>query len=176
MDIIIDNLLDNVLLRYAFYFLFSAFLIRVFLHFIKFVQKPGFHPYRFTPLFSKAEKSFFHILHQSIPDYCTLFAKVRIADVLTPAKGLDRKSWYSAFARISSKHFDYVLCDSKTLSVLAVIELDDKSHDSFKVKKRDAFVEEACKTADLKLLRFKCLRNYNVSAIRDFIEDALSQK
>lgn len=175
MDIIIDRLLDNVALRYAFYFLFSALLISIILRFIKLVQKPAFHPYQSISLFSNAEHSFFNVLHQSIPIDCTLFAKVRIADVLAPVKGLGQKSWYSAFLKISSKHFDYVLCDRKTLVVLAVIELDDKSHQSFKVRKRDAFVEQACDSADLKLLRFKCMRNYEIDAIRDFIQNALRQ-
>lgn len=52
-------------------------------------------------------------------------------------------------SRFLSKHFDYVLCNKKTLAVVAVIELDDNSHLENKTKKRDAFVEKVCLSADL---------------------------
>ncbi len=143
---------------------------------IWFVKKSSFHPYHQIPLFSKAEHSFYFILKQSIPDQLELFAKVRIADILAPEKNLSQKRWKAAFYQVSSKHFDYVLCDKKTLSVVAVIELDDSSHRQSKTQKRDAFVENACLSADLKLLRFKCERHYDIEAIREAICMELSLK
>ncbi len=80
-------------------------------------------------LFSAAEHSFFLVLKQALSDDdYEIFAKVRIADVLTPESGLSRKNWNVAFYRITSKHFDYVLCSKDTLAVVAVIELDNQSH------------------------------------------------
>lgn len=140
---------------------------------IKLSNHSSVYSYRQIPLFSEAEHAFFLVLLQSIPDDCDLFAKVRIADVLAPEKRLSRKNWNKAFYRISSKHFDYVLCDRESLSVVAVIELDDRSHNQSKVRKRDAFVEKACESANLKLLRFQCKRNYQVDSIRDTISKAL---
>ena len=140
------------------------------------VKRSSFHPYHKIPLFSKAEHSFYFILKQSIPDQFELFAKVRIADILAPEKSLSQKKWKAAFYQVSSKHFDYVLCDKKTLSVVAVIELDDSSHLQSKTKKRDAFVEKACQSADLKLIRFKCERHYDVEAIREVFYTELKLK
>lgn len=137
------------------------------------VKKSSFFSYQKTPLFSKAEHAFYFILKQAIPDHLELFGKVRIADILVPEKHLSEKKWKAAFYQVSSKHFDFVLCDKKTLSVVAVIELDDRSHRQRKTQKRDAFVENACQSADLKLLRFKCERHYDVAAIRDVIKNAM---
>lgn len=125
-------------------------------------------------LFSKAEKSFFLVLKQSLADNYEIFSKVRIADVLMPDKGLSRKNWGMAFSRISSKHFDYVLCDKNTLAIVAVIELDDKSHNQKKVIKRDAFVNKACQSANVKLLRFPCKSNYQIQSIRDTVNNSLN--
>lgn len=126
-------------------------------------------------LFSKAEHSFFLILKQALSDEdYEIFAKVRVADVLRPEKGLNRKNWNIAFYKISSKHFDYVLCDKNTLSIVAVIELDDKSHHQSKTRARDFFIEKACETAGLKLLRFPCRANYQIQSVRDKIISSIS--
>lgn len=120
-------------------------------------------------LLSNAEKSFFFVLKQSLSDDYEIFSKVRIADVLTPDRGLNSKNWRLAFNNISSKHFDYVLCDKKNLSVVAVIELDDKTHNQKKTMRRDAFVNDACHSANLKLFRFTCKSSYQIKSIRDTV-------
>ncbi|WP_411979503.1 DUF2726 domain-containing protein [Vibrio sp. 1249-1] len=63
-----------------------------------------------------------------VPDELVVMSKVRIADVLYATKGLDRKDSARLFAKISSKHFDFVLCLRTDLSYVAAIELDDSSH------------------------------------------------
>ncbi len=119
-------------------------------------------------LFSAAEHSFYLVLKQALSDDdYEIFAKVRIADVLTPESGLSRKNWNAAFYRITSKHFDYVLCSKDTLVVVAVIELDDQSHNLIKARARDVFVQKACDTAGLKLIRFPCKSNYHIQSVRD---------
>lgn len=118
------------------------------------------------PLFSPAERSFFGVLSQAVEDRAVVFGKVRVADVLRPPKGIGRSSWQKAFNRISSKHFDYVICAPDTLSVLAVIELDDKSHSKGKRADRDRFLERASSAAGLPLHRFKAAATYNISQVR----------
>jgi len=63
-------------------------------------------------LFSSAERSFLGILDQAVGDQYRILGKVRIADVITPEKGMNRRHWQIAFNRISAKHFDYLLCDT----------------------------------------------------------------
>jgi hypothetical protein len=124
-------------------------------------------PYELNgPLFTPAERSFYGVLKLACEDEAVVFGKVRIADILKPTKGLNRSEWQIAFNKISAKHFDFVLCNPKDLSVIAVIELDDKSHSQPKQIKRDEFVESACETARLKLHRFKASASYAVDEIK----------
>lgn len=126
------------------------------------------------PLFTKAERSFLGVLEQSISDEYRVFGKVRVADILTPEKGMDRKHWQIAFNKISSKHFDYILCRADTLDIVAVIELDDKSHRSKKAVSRDSLLDHACESANLKLIRFPAKSGYQVQALRAALEQALN--
>ena len=118
------------------------------------------------PLFSPAERSFFGVLDQAVKDQAVVLGKVRVADILRPTKGKGRSNWQKAFNRISSKHFDYVICTPDTLSVLAVVELDDKSHYKRKRAERDRFLEKACSGAGLPLYRFKAAAAYNINDVR----------
>lgn len=99
---------------------------------------------------------------------------MRISDVLTPKKSENQKLWFRSFQQISSKHFDYVLCDQSTLSIVAVIELDDKSHNTKKSRTRDSLIEAACSSASLPLIRFACKRTYQMQDIRNNIDGILS--
>ncbi|MEW6994864.1 DUF2726 domain-containing protein [Colwelliaceae bacterium MEBiC 14330] len=127
-------------------------------------------PYELAgPIFTPAERSFYGVLSLACESQAVIFGKVRIADILKPIKGLNRSEWQTAFNKISAKHFDFVLCDPNDLSVIAVIELDDKSHSQKKQMKRDEFVELACETAHLKLYRFKALATYTVKEIKNEI-------
>lgn len=125
-------------------------------------------------LFSAAERSFLGLLDQAVSEKYRVFGKVRVADILTPANGLSGTKRQAAFNRISQKHFDYVLCSKDKLEVIAVIELDDKSHNTKKTITRDAILEKACKSAELKLIRFKAKATYPVQAVREQIELALN--
>lgn len=154
---------------FALLVVFLAFLFRLIRKFTSFKYKYS------GKLLSNAERSFFLVLKQSLSeDDYEIFVKVRIADVLTPVRTLFRRDWFTAFYKISSKHFDYILCDKETLFVLAVIELDDSSHNQIKTRARDVFVEKACKTAGLKLIRFPCRSNYHLESIRDKVITSLN--
>lgn len=122
---------------------------------------------------SPAELSFYHILKQALSTDYEIFGKVRIADVIQPEKNLNQRSYRIALNKVAQKHFDYVICDPKTLSIIAVVELDDKSHDNEKTIRRDDFVNEACKSAGIKLIRFKAKSGYQVQDIRDVINTAI---
>ena len=125
-------------------------------------------------LFSPAERSFLGVLNQAIEDNATIFGKVRVADVLTPIAGLPRNKWQILFNKISSKHFDFVICDKQDLSVLCAIELDDKTHNSKTRKTRDAFLKSACISANLHLIQIPAKSAYNVDEIRQTLLTHLS--
>lgn len=74
--------------------------------------------------------------------------KVRLADIITPH---NNEKYMSNFGKIKAKHVDFAICD-RYMKVLAVIELDDKSHDREDRKKRDEFVDSALKEAGIKII------------------------
>lgn len=133
------------------------------------------HQYRIgNPLLTRAERSFYGVLLQAVQgEAITVFAKVRVADVLAPAKGADRSAWRSAFNAISAKHFDFVLCSPADCSVRAVVELDDPSHARKARKRRDDFLDAACESAGLPLLHFYAARGYVMEEVRTKLVDVL---
>jgi len=149
-------------------------LVVVLAAFIKSPKGKGYNYRQKGTLFTAAERSFLGVLDQAVSDNYRVFGKVRVADIINPAKGMDRKSWQIAFNKISSKHFDYVLCSKDKLEVIAVIELDDKSHNTKKAIKRDAVLESACKSSDLKLIRFQAKSGYQVQVVREKIALAIN--
>jgi hypothetical protein len=58
---------------------------------------------------------------------------------------------------------------------VAVIELDDKSHNSKKVKVRDEFLASACAGAELKLIRFRVRKSYKIIEVRETILNELGE-
>lgn len=117
-------------------------------------------------LLSLAEYSFYKVLLDSVEPSVTVFSKVRIADVVHVKPGLSRPDFKSYFLRISQKHFDFVLCDSSSMSIIAVVELDDKSHNTKKGKARDSLVNDVCSSAGLKIHRFKVSSSYSVLDVK----------
>ena len=149
------------------FFILATVMVLVALGKIKIPPQSSSAGYRLNgPLFSPAERSFLGVLVQAVPDESLVLGKVRVADVITPEKGLSRPKWQSAFNRISAKHFDYVVCDRATLRVLSAVELNDKSHKWKKRVDRDAFLREACTSAGLHLIEFDAKPSYSVVEVR----------
>ena len=120
--------------------------------------------------FSAAERSFYEVLKRLIaPDY-TLFAKVRLADLVFVTKGAS--AWQSHFNRINGKHVDFVLCD-RDLAPVVAIELDDLSHDDEDRQERDKFVDLALAAAALPIVRIRAKRAYAPDRVRAALQPYL---
>lgn len=132
--------------------------------------------YRKILPFTKTEREFLRALDMAIGERYRIFGKMRIADVIMPAKGLSKKEWGRHFFRVTSKHLDYVLCDYDTLEIVCVIELNDKSHEREDRKKRDIFVEKACKSANLPLLWIPQQKSYDRKLLAKEIIKKIAQK
>ncbi|SFM44782.1 DUF2726 domain-containing protein [Nitrosomonas communis] len=130
--------------------------------------------YHTKVLFTPAERSFFGVLSKAVSNQYLVFGKVRIADVVGIKKASNKSVKQIAFNQIACKHFDYVLCTKDTLSVVAVIELDDKSHLEEKTIHRDSFVENICRNANLTLIRFSVKTSYQIPAIKNKIMVSLN--
>ena len=97
--------------------------------------------YKSKPLLTENEKEFHSRLIQALPDY-HVFPQVALGALLQPnVKGNNRK-YYSVRGTFAQKIADFVICD-KELNVVAIVELDDKTHNSDKDAKRDAMLEQA---------------------------------
>jgi len=118
-------------------------------------------------LFSPAERSFLGVLDQVLGSEYRVFGKVRIADLIKPGNGAGRQA---ALNRIIGKHVDFVVCDPGNLSVIGVVELDDKSHDQDNRRRRDALVDGAFGSAGIPIARFPARMGYNLAEIRDSIQ------
>lgn len=133
------------------------------------------YPYTRNPvLFSPAERSFLGVLEQAVGAKYRVFGKVRVADVVSAKRLSNRRRWQRAFNRISAKHFDFVLCGKDDLSIIAVVELDDKSHGQRKRRERDRFLAGLCEAVSLPLLQIPAKRAYSVAEVRATLQSALS--
>jgi hypothetical protein len=121
----------------------------------------------FQGLLSQGEAAFYRALVTAVSEHYLIVPKVRVADVLKVAGSVQRKRQTAAFNRIAMKHFDFVLCDPRTLAFVGAIELDDKSHSRSNRASRDDFLNEAAASAKLPLHRFKARATYVVDEIRD---------
>lgn len=76
-------------------------------------------------LFSPAERSFLDVLERAVGKDIRVFGKVRVADILSPLGTRGQPRWQSSFNKIGGKHFDYVVCAARDLSILCAVELND---------------------------------------------------
>lgn len=84
----------------------------------------------------------------------TVFAKVRLLDLVEPIKG--NKKYKAYFWKIQAKHVDFVLCDYKLVAKY-IIELDDSSHDKKDRKERDNFVDEVVESVGYKIIHVRAI-------------------
>ena len=141
------------------------FLKKGFLNWLKSLQVFSYK--RQPALFSPAERSFLGVLDQVLGSEYRVFGKVRIADLIKPGDGGGRQA---ALNRIVARHVDFVVCDPGDLSVIGVVELDDKSHDQDSRRRRDALVDGAFGSAGIPIVRFPARMGYNLAEIRDCLQ------
>ncbi|MCC2637823.1 MAG: protein of unknown function, and zinc finger-containing [Moraxellaceae bacterium] len=124
-------------------------------------------------LLTPAERSFLGVLEQAVGEQYRIYAQVRLADLMVVKAGLDKSSRATAQNRINGKHADFVLCERDTIRVVAAIELDDLSHQRDDRQKRDDFLNEACRAANLPLVRFSAKAAYSVRQVREDVACAV---
>jgi len=123
-------------------------------------------------LLSKAEKYFYKILRQ-IVDPHTVFAKVRLADLVEADER--HRLRLANFRRICSKHVDFVICDAALCPIIAV-ELDDSSHQRADRRSRDRDVDRILEIASLPIARFRVQQTYDDGEIQSQLLEKLSRQ
>jgi hypothetical protein len=121
-------------------------------------------PYeRREALLSRGELAFYRVLRRAIGERYSISIKTRLADVLKCPDEL----WDAPHGRkLSQKHVDFVLFDPDTASIIAAVELDDRSHQQPGRRRRDEFVNEAFRAAGTALFRIKAASRYDVNSLR----------
>jgi hypothetical protein len=104
-----------------------------------------FYPKR--PL-SQAEQELYHRLVAALPEHIVL-AQVPLSRVIGVKKGFSARGWLNRINRMS---FDFVVC-LKDSTVMAAIELDDRSHESDRVE-ADVKKSRAASSAGIRLVRW----------------------
>ena len=120
-------------------------------------------------LFTDTEARFLRVLDEAVGDDHRVFAKVRVADLLTVGRVEDNAAWQRAFNQISAKHVDFVVCARDSLRIVAAVELDDRSHDVPHRQRRDAFLERAFAVADVHLARVPVRAGYVAAEVRSMV-------
>lgn len=116
------------------------------------------HTYRSQgTLLSPAELDAFRRLVRGFQGLAYICPKVRIADILTPEKTSKGGFNNAGFLKISQKHVDFVVI-SFSGDILFALEVDDRSHDTQKGRKRDTFVNAAFESAGVELVRVRANR------------------
>jgi len=119
-----------------------------------------------TPLFSPAERSFYGVLEQALGSDYRVLGKVRLGDIVKPAKGLSNSKRTTANNKLHQKHVDFVICNSADLSLVGVVELDDQSHNREDRAKRDEFVDEALTGAKIPVVHIAAKNGYALPEVR----------
>jgi hypothetical protein len=93
-------------------------------------------------LLTPNETEFFQRLQRALPSY-HVFPQVAFAALLTDDGKLSAKARWSVRAQFDRKIADFVICERGSLQVVALIELDDRTHVASFDRKRDAITNAA---------------------------------
>ena len=127
-------------------------------------------------LLTPAERSFYGTLKTCTGDQLTVFAKVRLADIFRPTKGVSGSEWRSAQNKLDRKHVDFLLCRADNLAPVAAIELDDSSHNRPESQKNDQFKNDLFDSSGVALLRVTAKQSYNSNEVAAAVNKAIASK
>jgi very-short-patch-repair endonuclease len=99
---------------------------------------------------SEPEQILYFRLINALPDHIVL-AQVQLSRLLGVKKGNNYHAWLNRINRLSA---DFVVCN-KDSSVVAVIELDDSSHESEGRQATDAKKDKALASAGVRMIRWR---------------------
>lgn len=121
--------------------------------------------YKQKALLTANEIEFFNRLTQALPNHY-VFPQVSLGALLQPnVSGKDKKKFHSIRGTFAQKISDFVIC-TKDIKVIAIVELDDRTHNAEKDAKRDAMIEQA----GYRVIRWNSKAKPSLDEIRQRIE------
>jgi hypothetical protein len=119
------------------------------------------------PLLTPNETEFFHRLQRALPSYW-VFPQVSFGAFMTDDDKLARNARWSVRAKFDRKIADFVVCERGSLRIVALIELDDRTHEVAADRKRDALT----KAVGYQTLRFQSSQKPTEAQIGDLFRHA----
>lgn len=113
---------------------------------------------------SGPEQVLYFRLCKTLPEHIVL-AQVSLSRILGVKKGNNFGEWFNRINRMSA---DFVIC-SKDSTVVAVIELDDSSHEKADRQVSDAKKDRALSSAGIRIIRWKVKSMPDEVAIRNLL-------
>jgi very-short-patch-repair endonuclease len=110
---------------------------------------------------SKPEQVLYFRLVQALPEHIIL-AQVQLSRLLGVKKGNNYQTWFN---RINQKSADFVVCN-KDLSIVAVIELDDATHEREDRQAADVKKDKALTSAAVRVVRWQAMSIPDIAAIQ----------
>ena len=117
---------------------------------------------RSKPILTANEREFFYRLQRALPTYL-VFPQVSFSALITLDPQLSDKHQFSIRRRYGWKIADFVICKPDTFAVLAVVELDDRTHNASADRKRDALM----RAAGYQTLRFQSKHKPTVAELAE---------
>lgn len=97
---------------------------------------------RRKPLLTPNEAEFLRRLQRALPAYA-VFPQVSFAALMTDDGKLSDSARWAVRARFDRKIADFVICDRRTLEIVALVALDDRTHVAHADRQRDALTRAA---------------------------------
>jgi hypothetical protein len=117
------------------------------------IDSPLVNPYIAKKPLTVTEIEFYNLLSAALPEYRVL-AQVQLASFIKVDKSLIKPNEKLKWQRpISQQSVDYLICD-QDFSIIAAIELDDKTHYSQDAIKRDTKKNTNLQAAKVRLIRW----------------------
>jgi len=110
---------------------------------------------------SQPEQVLYFRLAQALPEHIVL-AQVQLSRLLGVKKGNNYQAWFNRINRMSA---DFVVC-KKDSSIVAVIELDDATHQKEDRQAADAKKDKALASADIRVIRWQAKAIPDVTTIQ----------
>ncbi len=120
---------------------------------------------------SQPEQVLYFRLAQALPEHIVL-AQVQLSRLLGVKKGNNYQAWFNRINRMSA---DFVVCN-KDCSIVAVIELDDATHQKEDRQAADAKKDKALSSAGIRIVRWQTKAIPDIAAIRSTIMPNISVK
>lgn len=120
---------------------------------------------------TNAELHFYTFLRGQLKESLHICPKVGLKDIFCIPN--NHPEYMHHFGRIAQKHVDFLICDANTMTPIFAIELDDSSHQTYKVQKRDELVNDIYNDAGLLLIRIRVKYQYTRQDLAPYISDHL---